>query len=123
MSVRRPFVLMLVVSLLSVPGLWPAAPPAPARAQGVEVWIKATGSGTRKLNIAIPEFTVTAGTDVGGAGKMLASVAGADLTFSGLFSVVAATGAIPANNADALRQSWAEFAAAGAHAGVHGLVA
>jgi TolB protein len=54
---------------------------------------------------------------------MLATVAGADLNFSGLFSVVAATGAIPANNAAALKQSWTEFAAAGAHAGLHGLVA
>src|SRR6185436_19162206 len=73
--------------------------------------------------IAIPEFTVTTGADAGGAGKLLASVAGADLTFTGLFSVVAATGAIPANNPSALKQSWTEFAAAGAHAGVHGLLA
>ena len=109
MTVRRPLVLMLIVSLLTVPGLWPVAPPPPAGAQGTEVWIKATGSGARKLNIAIPEFTVTTGTDAGGAGKILASVAGADLTFSGLFSVVAATGAIPANNPEALKQSWAEF--------------
>jgi len=126
MTVRRPLVLMLIVSLLTVPGLWPVAPPPPAGAQGTEVWIKATGSGARKLNIAIPEFTVTTvspGADAGTAGKLLASVAGADLTFSGRFSVVAATGAIPVNNPDALRQSWAEFAAAGAHAGVHGLVA
>ena len=53
----------------------------------------------------------------------VASVTGADLHFSGLFSVVAATGPIPVNNADALRQSWSEFAAAGAHAGLHGLLA
>ena len=81
MRVRRSLVLMLVVSLLAVPGLTPLAPAPPARAQGVEVWIKATGSGSRKLNIAVPEFTVTTGTDAGGAGKILASVAGADLTF------------------------------------------
>src|SRR2546430_14136689 len=126
MTVRRPLVLMLIVSLLTVPGLWPVAPPPPAGAQGTEVWIKATGSGARKLTIAIPEFTVTTvspGADAGTAGKLLASVAGADLTFSGRFSVVAATGAIPVNNPDALRQSWAEFAAAGAHARVPGLVA
>jgi TolB protein len=50
-------------------------------------------------------------------------VAGGDLTFTGQFSVVAATGSIPANDPAALRQSWTDFAAAGAHAGVHGLLA
>src|SRR6266446_4711097 len=99
-----------------------AAPP-PSRAQGVDVYINIKGGGTKKLNIAIPEFTVTTGTDPAATGKLLASVAGADLTFSGLFSVVAATGAIPADNPAALKQSWTDFAAAGAHAGVHGLVA
>ena len=122
MTVRRSLVVALVVSLLALPGLPPVAPP-PARAQGVDVFLNVTGGGSRKLNIAIPEFTVVAGNDVAGAGKQLASVAGADLTFSGLFSVVAGTGSIPANNPELLRQSWAEFAAAGAHAGVHGLLA
>jgi TolB protein len=89
----------------------------------VDVFLNVTGGGGRKLNIAIPEFTVTTGGDPSGVGKQLAGVAGADLGFSGLFSVVAATGAIPVNNPDALQQSWTEFAAAGAHAGVHGLVA
>ncbi|HEY2994861.1 MAG TPA: Tol-Pal system beta propeller repeat protein TolB [Methylomirabilota bacterium] len=125
MTVRRLFVLALVVCLLALPALPALLPlaPTPAGAQGVDVFLNVTGGGTRKLNIAIPEFTVISGVDAGGAGKILASVAGADLTFSGLFSVVAATGAIPANNPEALRQSWTEFAAAGAHAGVHGLLA
>jgi TolB protein len=125
MTVRRVLLVMLVVCLLALPVLPTLRPlaPTPARAQGVDVFLNVTGGGTRKLNIAIPEFTVTTGPDVGGAGKLLASVAGADLTFSGLFSVVAATGAIPANNPRALQQSWSEFAAAGAHAGVHGLLA
>ncbi|MBI4247790.1 MAG: PD40 domain-containing protein, partial [Candidatus Rokubacteria bacterium] len=101
----------------------PLGAPPPARAQGVDVYINVTGGGGKKLNIAIPEFTVTAGTDTTGTAKLLATVAGADLTFSGLFSVVAATGSIPANNEAALRQSWSDFAAAGAHAGVHGLLA
>jgi TolB protein len=123
MSIRRALVLLLVVSQLALPGLWPVAPPPAARAQAVDVFLNVTGGGARKLNIAIPEFTVTTGADPGGNGKLVASVAGNDLTFSGLFSVVAATGAIPANNPEALRQSWNEFAAAGAHAGVHGLLA
>jgi TolB protein len=110
-------VLLLAVSLV---GPWT---PSPLRAQGTDVYINVTGGGSRKLNIAVPEFTVVAGSDVQGAGKQLASVTGADLTFSGLFSVVAATGAIPANNPAALQQWWNEFAAAGAHAGLHGLLA
>src|SRR5439155_37712 len=82
------------------------------------------GGGAKKLNIAVPEFTVIAGTDTAGLGKLLASVAGNDLTFSGLFSVVAGTGAIPPNSPDAAReQLWSEFAAAGAHAALHGLLA
>ena len=123
MSIRRPLVLLVVLSHVALPGLWPVAPPPPARAQAVDVFLNVTGGGARKLNIAIPEFTVTTGIDPAGGGKLIATVAGADLTFSGLFSVVAATGAIPANNPAALRQSWTEFAAAGAHAGLHGLLA
>jgi TolB protein len=123
MSLRRVLALVLVLPLLALPGVWPLAPPPPARAQAVEVFLNVTGGGARKLNIAIPDFAVTTGLDPAGAGKTLASVAGADLTFSGLFSVVAATGAIPPNNPEALKRSWTEFAAAGAHAGVHGLLA
>jgi TolB protein len=110
-------VLVLIVLLGPMPG-----PPAP-QAQGVDVFLNVTGGGSKKLNIAIPDFAPAAGTDTLGTGKMLATVAGADLNFSGLFSVVAATGAIPANSPAALKQSWTEFAAAGAHAGLHGLIA
>jgi TolB protein len=123
MSIRRPLVLLVVLSQLALSGVWPVAPPPPAHAQAVDVFLNVTGGGARKLNIAVPEFAVTTGADPTGGGKLLATVAGADLTFSGLFSVVAATGAIPANNPAALKQSWTEFAAAGAHAGLHGLLA
>lgn len=109
---------LLIIALLGpVP-----TPPAP-QAQGVDVFLNVTGGGSKKLNIAVPDFAPVAGSDTAGTGKMLATVAGADLNFSGLFSVVAATGAIPANNPAALKQSWTDFAAAGAHAGLHGLVA
>lgn len=122
MSCRRLTVVALLLLLAaSAIGPWPG--PAPLRAQGVDVFLNVTGSGARKLNIAIPEFTVVAGTDTQGTAKTLSSVAGADLTFSGLFSVVAATGAIPANDPASLKRSWSEFAAAGAHAGLHGLLA
>jgi TolB protein len=124
MSIRRLLVVFVVLCQLAVPGVWPVAPPPPARAQAVDVFLNVTGGGPgRKLNIAIPDFTVTTGADPAGHGKLVASVAGADLTFSNQFSVVAATGAIPASNPEALKRSWTEFAAAGAHAGVHGLLA
>jgi len=110
-------IMLLLVAVLITP--WS---PPPLRAQGVDVFINITSGGSKKLNIAVPEFTVVAGTDSQGAGKQVAAIAGADLTFSGLFSVVAATGAIPAGNAAALQQSWKEFAAAGAHAALHGLL-
>jgi TolB protein len=123
MRIRRALVLLVVVVQLALPGVWPVAPPRDVRAQAVDVFLNVTGGGARKLNIAIPEFTVTTGADPAGNGKLLATVAGNDLTFTGQFSVVAGQGVIPANNPDALRQSWKEFAAAGAHAGVHGLLA
>ncbi|MGH7325296.1 MAG: Tol-Pal system beta propeller repeat protein TolB [Candidatus Rokuibacteriota bacterium] len=119
--VAAPVGVLLLLLLLA----W-AAPPA-TRAQsgsrGVDVWINIQGSGAKKLNIAIPEFTVVAGSDGQGMARQLATIAGQDLTFTGLFAVVAATGAIPADNPAALKQAWSEFAAAGAHAGVHGLLA
>jgi TolB protein len=110
-------IVLLLVSLLIAP---PALPPL--LAQGVDVFLNVTGGGTRKLNIAIPEFTVVAGTDSQGAGKQVAAITGADLSFSGLFSVVSGTGSIPANNRAALEESWKQFAAAGAHAALHGLL-
>jgi TolB protein len=118
-SVQRCAVIigLLLVAVLVTPWSLP-----PLRAQGVDVFINITSGGSKKLNIAVPEFTVVSGTDSQGAGKQVAAITGADLTFSGLFSVVAATGAIPANNAAALQQSWKEFAAAGAHAALHGLL-
>ena len=112
----------LLAGTLVLALLLPPAGPTHLAAQGVDVFLNVTGGGTKKLNIAIPEFTVVAGADTAGAAKQLASVSGDDLTFSQLFSVVAGAGVIPPNNPAALKQSWTEFAAAGAHAGLHGLV-
>src|SRR3972149_1665429 len=109
--------LLALVLVLAWLAAW-SPPPAP-RAQGVEVFLNVTGGGTKKLNIAIPEFALLGGTDSQGTAKLLASVAGKDLTFSGLFSVVAATGSIPPNDAAALKEAWAAVAAAGARAGGH----
>ena len=102
-------------------GLW--TPPPSVRAQAPpDVYINVTGGGSKKLNIAIPEFTVVTGADSTGLSKLIPSVAANDLTLSGSFSVVAGSDRVPANNPDALRQIWANFAAAGAHAGAHGLL-
>jgi TolB protein len=123
-SRRRPLLLggglLLAVLVLAVAAS--VTRPATSSAQGVDVFLNITGGGTRKLNIAIPDFTVVAGADTTGTAHTLSTVVGSDLTFTGLFSVVAATGSIPANDPDALRRSWTDFAAAGAHAGVHGLL-
>jgi TolB protein len=118
---RRLAALALILSVLTSPLGTP--PPSGAQGRGVDVWINIQGTGAKKINIAIPEFTAVGGADTQGLAKQLAAIAGQDLTFTGLFAVVAATGSIPANNPAALRQSWAEFASAGAHAGVHGLLA
>jgi TolB protein len=118
---RRLVAGVLVLLVLAIAAPW-SRRPAP-RAQGVDVYLNVTGGGARKLNIAIPEFTVVAGVDPAGLAKQSASVTGADLTFSGLFNVVAGEGVIPANNPAALKKSWTDFAAAGAHAGLHGLLA
>ncbi|HET9489513.1 MAG TPA: Tol-Pal system beta propeller repeat protein TolB [Methylomirabilota bacterium] len=115
-------IMILTLSVLALP-FGTAPPPSRAQGRGVDVWINIQGTGGKKINIAIPEFTVVGGADANDLAKQLPAVTGRDLTFTGLFSVVAATGAIPANNPVALRQSWADFAAAGAHAGVHGLLA
>ena len=123
MKLRRVVALVLVLTAIALPGPAPIMTARPAGAQGTDVFLNVTGGGTKKLNIAIPDFTVVTGADTAGNGKQLAAVTGADLNFSGLFSVVAASGTIPANNAEALRRSWTDFAAVGAHAGVHGLLA
>ncbi len=119
---RRLAAIVLSLSVLALP-FGTAPPPTRAQPRGVDVWINIQGTGGKKINIAIPEFTIVGGADAQGLAKHLPVVAGQDLTFTGLFAVVAATGAVPANNPAALRQSWADFAAAGAHAGVHGLLA
>ena len=110
---------VVLVVLLAAP--WSSLA-QPRGGQATDVWMNVTAGGTKKLNIAIPEFTLVSGTDAGGTTKLLSSVAGTDLNFSGLFSVVAGTGPIPANDTAALERAWKEFAAAGAHAALHGLL-
>src|SRR5207249_8552474 len=99
----------------------PSAPRAHAPEQKTTVIIDILGTPGKKINIAVPEFAVVSGTDSAGAAKLLASVTGSDLTFSGLLSVVAGPGAIPPNNPAMLAQSCHEVAASAPHAGLPAL--
>jgi TolB protein len=96
--------------------------PPPSHSQGVDVFLNVMAGGAKKLNIAIPMFTVVEGADSEKLARKLPEIIGRDLTFSALFSVVAGTDALPAADAAALQKAWAGFASAGAHAGLHGLL-
>ncbi len=48
----------LLILLLALVVGTPLTTPPPSRAQGVDVYVNITGGGAKKLNIAIPEFTV-----------------------------------------------------------------
>jgi TolB protein len=115
-------VLLVLLAALVVAAGGVLSSPRPARPQGADVLLNVIASGAKKLNIAVPDFTVVSGADPQGLGKRLAEVLGNDLNFSQLFSVVAGVPALPANNPAAVREAWANFAAAGAHAGLHGLL-
>ena len=97
-------------------------PAARSQSTAADVLLNVMASGAKKLNIAIPDFTIVSGTDSQGLSKRVPQVVGKDLTFSALFSVVSDVPAPPAGNPEALKDLWANFAAAGAHAGLHGLL-
>ena len=111
---------VLAAALLVVLGGVLSSPP-PVHPQTPDVWLNIIGQA-KKINIAIPDFTLVSGTDSQGLAKQLPGVAGKDLTFSALFTVVSGVPALPANNPAALREAWANFATAGAHAGLQGLL-
>ncbi len=114
-------VLIALVGAAAIAGALLSPPPARSQA-GADVFMDLFKSGVKRLNIAIPDFTVVSGTDSQALGKRVPQVAGKDLTFSALFSVVSDVPAPPADNPQALKELWANFAAAGAHAGLHGLL-
>jgi TolB protein len=96
--------------------------PEPARPQAQpDVLLNVIAGGAKKLNIAVPDFTVMSA-DPHGLARRLPEVVSKDLAFSALFSVVSAVPALPANNQKAARDTWATLAAAGAHAGLQGLL-
>ena len=96
--------------------------PPPARSQGADVFLNVMGTGAKRLNIFIPEFTLVAGPDAAGLARRLPEIAGNDLKFSGLFTVVGGAPPLPATGEEAVKKAWTDAAAAGAHAALHGLL-
>jgi TolB protein len=117
----RPLTFLVALVLLAVIGGALSSPPA-ARSQAADVLLNVLATGAKKLNIVIPNFTVLSGTDPAGLSKNLPQVTARDLAFSALFSVVSDVPPIPAGDPAGLRTAFANFAAAGAHAGLLGLL-
>ena len=102
-------------------GLTLLASPGHLQSQGVEVFLNVTQGGSKKLGIAIPEFTrLTTAPDEASFARGVPEIIGNDLRFSALFAV-ANTPALPAAQ-DAIRQEFARLQQAGAHAVMHGLM-
>ena len=120
-DVRRPGGALLLLLLAAAFGLALLAAPARLGSQGVEVFLNVTQGGTKKLGIAIPEFTrLTSAPDEGNFARGVPEIIGNDLRFSALFAV-ANTPALPAAP-DAIKQEFGRLQQAGAHASMHGLM-
>ena len=119
MTMTRWLGLLALVLLTLVAGVLPT--PTPSHSQGVEVFLNVTQGGSKKLGIAIPEFTrLTSAPDEGNFARGVPEIIGNDLRFSALF-VVANTPALPAAQ-DGIRQEFTRLQQAGAHAAMHGLM-
>ncbi|HYR39728.1 MAG TPA: Tol-Pal system beta propeller repeat protein TolB [Methylomirabilota bacterium] len=121
---RRPAQLLsalacLVALLAIVVGL--VGPPVARSQQNADVWLNVIASGAKKVNIAVPDFALVGSADPQNWAKRLAEVAGGDLTFSALFSVVSGQPALPTTT-DGLKPRLQEFAAAGAHEALQGIL-
>lgn len=117
----RPLGLLVALVLAAATTGVLSSPPA-ARSQGADVLLNVLATGAKKLNIVVPNFAVVAGSDAAGLGRSLPQVTARDLTFSALFSVVSDVPPIPTADPAAVRATFANFAAAGAHAGLQGLL-
>ena len=105
--------------LVLLAGLLPV--PTPSHSQGVEVFLNVTQGGSKKLGIAIPEFTrMTTVPDEGNFARGVPEIIGNDLRFSSLFAV-ANIPALPATP-DGIKQEFGRLQQAGAHAALHGLM-
>ena len=96
--------------------------PAPARSQSPDVELNVRPGQMKRINIAIPDFTLVGGTDAQNWAKRMPGITGVDLAFTSLFSVVSGTPPLPAGGAEAVRPRLAEFAAAGAVQALQGLL-
>ncbi len=122
MHATRPLLVLLAIAVaVAAGGVLSSPRPARPQQQPADVLLNVIASGAKKLNIAIPDFTLVGGADPQVLVKRVPEVLGNDLNFSALFSVLAGAPAIPANNPAAMRDAWANFAAAGAHAALLGL--
>ena len=121
MSTRR-IALVVAVAAVVAGALLLATPPPPARSQAPDVLLNVIRGGAGKLNLFMPDFTVTGAADPGGLSRSLAEVTANDLRFSALFSVVGGQPPLPAGNAEAMQKTWGDAAAAGAHAALHGVL-
>jgi TolB protein len=96
--------------------------PAPAQSQSPDVELNVRPGQMKRINIAIPDFTLVGGTDAQNWAKRLPGITGVDLNFSAVFSVVSGMPPLPAGGAEAIRPRLAEFAAAGAVQALQGLL-
>ncbi|HWC03522.1 MAG TPA: Tol-Pal system beta propeller repeat protein TolB [Methylomirabilota bacterium] len=111
--------LLAILSAALLAAVLPA--PTPSHSQGVEVFLNVTQGGSKKLGIAIPEFTrLTQAPDEGNFARAIPEIIGNDLRFSALFAV-ANVPALPATK-DGIQQEFARLQQAGAHAAMHGLM-
>jgi len=96
--------------------------PVPVRSQNPDVELNVRPGQIKKINIAVPEFTLAGGSDPQNWAKRMPEITGADLTFTSLFSVVTGSPALPAGPAEAAKSRLQEFAAAGALQALQGLL-
>jgi TolB protein len=116
---RARCLLGIVLVLAVAAGVLPS--PAPSHSQGVEVFLNVTQGGSKKLGIAIAEFTrQNAAPDPGNFTRAMPEIIGNDLRFSALFAV-ANIPALP-DTPDGIRQEFGRLQQSGAHAAMHGLM-
>jgi TolB protein len=95
--------------------------PLPVRSQNPDVELNVRPGQIKKINIAIPDFTLAGGADPQNLARRLAEITGADLTYTSLFSVVSGLPALPAGPGEA-RSRLQAFAAAGTLQALQGLL-
>ena len=96
--------------------------PRRAQSQAPDVLLNVIASGAGKLNIAMPDFTVAGAED---ARLGLALARRGDGERPPVLGPVQPGGGhprSPAGNAEAMQKTWADAAAAGAHAALHGIL-